>query len=157
MEPGLELDARNDRRVNINEIKARMSRHDVTTASGTPFPVAVVRLVILPEMLFALHDLDLVRVPQGKSVYGPGGPVPAAFTMAIAHSSGLACDFDFNGTAKALTFVRIRHVSRSRVFLMRKHYSTRRRKPENLLRKSHAKALQASLLAAHGCRSLYDM
>ena len=63
MDPRLELDARDDRGVDVNQIQTRVSRHDVTTAERAPLAIAVLGLVVLSEMLFALHDLDLVWVP----------------------------------------------------------------------------------------------
>ncbi len=109
MNSRFELDAREDRGVDVNQLETRMARHQVATALGAPFPVAVLCFVEFNNVLLAHNDLDLLRLPEGERVDRPGRPMTTAVAVTISHAGGLAGDFDFNGAAKALTLVYFRH------------------------------------------------
>jgi hypothetical protein len=83
----------------------------VTAALGAPLSVTVSRLVERSDKFGTFCDLDTIPVPQCKCIHRPGRPRPSAFTMAISNSGGRAGNSNFNGTAKAVPDMHIRHSS----------------------------------------------
>src|SRR6056297_2177561 len=77
MHTGLKRQFRQDGRVNVGQTKFRMLCQNVATAGPTPLAVAFRCLVIRNNVVRAPCDFDCLRLPQGKGVHRPSGPMPA--------------------------------------------------------------------------------
>src|SRR5215212_3872661 len=58
-------------------------------ADSAPLPIALLRLVELPDELLTFDHGDGLGLPQRERVDGAGGPAPAVRAMAVAGADGV--------------------------------------------------------------------
>ena len=67
----------NDGGVNVRQTQARMLGEDVASAGLAPFAIALGRLVVGADVLFAMRDLHALGLPQREGIHWTRGPLAA--------------------------------------------------------------------------------
>src|SRR5262249_36016613 len=93
------------RRIDLNEAKSRVIRHQVATAPLAILTVASLRLHEFADKLGPLCEPDVLRLPHRKRGYGCGGPRAARRTVAVTHFFGRALHLKLHCPAEATDFV----------------------------------------------------
>src|SRR4051794_15647914 len=76
-------------------------------AGFAPLPIALLRLVVLPDELLTFGHGDGRRVPQRERVDRAAGPAPAVRAMAVARADRVARHDEPDRTTEALPFERL--------------------------------------------------
>src|ERR1700722_18691346 len=110
-----------------------MISEQVSTTGLAPFAKAIGRLVVGPDIIRALGNLQRLRIPQHKGIHGASRPVTAGLAMAIPHGRRLAADRKFDRSAETLSFV-VAHIlplSLNFIFILVQKFTSRRRDKSN--------------------------
>src|ERR1700693_2271057 len=100
MHRGLELEAREERRIHVGEPQSGMLAEDVPAAGLAPLARTLRTLVIRADGFRAAGDAQCVGLPQGKGIHGPGRPMSTPLAMAIAHGVRRAGNDELDCSAK---------------------------------------------------------
>jgi len=109
MDDGRERLTGDRRRIVIHQVAMRMRGHQMPTTSRAELAVTAFRLLEVPNMLPSLVDLDVTIHEERKDIDWSGGPLPAGFAVTVSHRVGIACDFDFDRSAKTCPFLHLGH------------------------------------------------
>src|SRR5829696_3547276 len=79
----------------------------MAAADCAPLPIALLRLVVLPDELLTFGHGDGLGLPQRERVDRAGGPAPAVRAMAVAGALGVARRDELDRTTEALPLERL--------------------------------------------------
>src|SRR4051795_426644 len=79
----------------------------MAAADFAPLPIALLRLVVLPDELLTFGHGDGLGLPQRERVDRAGGPAPAVRAMAVACAGRVARHDEFDRTTQALPLERL--------------------------------------------------
>src|SRR3954469_6307504 len=79
----------------------------MAAADFAPLPIALLRLVVLPDVLLTFSHRDGLGLPQRERVHRAGGPAPAVRAMAVAGALGVTRHDELDRTTEALPLERL--------------------------------------------------
>src|SRR4051812_40662978 len=107
VDPGRERERGDRGRVDIDEVPRRVPRQEMAAAHCAPLPVALLRLVVLPDELLTFGHGDGLGLPQRERVDRAGGPAPAVGAMAVTGADGVTGHDELDRAAQALPLERL--------------------------------------------------
>src|SRR3954471_18914521 len=79
----------------------------MAAADFAPLPIALLRLVVLPDELLTFGHGDSLGLPQRERVDRAGGPAPAVCAMAVTRADGVTRHDEPDRTTEALPLERL--------------------------------------------------